>query len=272
VGNDVCIDSIGVTHGKAPADARIVSLVPSLTELLCELGLGAQIVGRTGFCIHPRETVRSIPKVGGTKDVDVEKIRQLAPTHVIVNVDENRRSIMASLAPFVGSIFVTHPVAPADNLALFAAMGFLFSRERPAAVLEERFVAALKRLQSVDDRAPAKVLYLIWRDPWMSISPDTYNARMLDLINWQSLPSAPPQRYPVIDLADYTGVVDRVLLSSEPYPFRDKHIAEVQAICGDACQVTIVDGEMLSWYGSRAIAGLDYLGTLAGSVGEICRR
>lgn len=256
---EVWIDASGVAHCKAGREARIVSLVPSLTELLCDLGLGRQIVGRTRFCIHPRETVGRIPQVGGTKDVDIAKVRELAPTHVIVNIDENRRAIVDALAAFVDDIVVTHPVAPADNLILIGAMGLLFSREQRAAALAAQFHKALERLQSLADRPPSKVLYLIWRNPWMTISPATYISRMLDLINWRSLPAAAPQRYPAIDLADYAGVVDRVLLSSEPYPFRDGHIAEIAQVFGGETEITLVDGEMLSWYGSRAIAGLDYL-------------
>ena len=95
------VDAVGTEHPVAGSDARIVSLVPSVTELLCDLGLASQLVGRTGFCIHPREVVRSIPKVGGTKDVDVDRIRELAPTHLVVNIDENRKETVEELARFV---------------------------------------------------------------------------------------------------------------------------------------------------------------------------
>ena len=105
-------DAVGTEHGVAGDDARIVSLVPSVTELLCDLGLASQLVGRTGFCIHPREIVRGIPKVGGTKDVAVERIRELAPTHVVVNIDENRKETVEELAEFVSSVVVTHPLGP----------------------------------------------------------------------------------------------------------------------------------------------------------------
>ncbi len=104
-------DAIGTLHPRDP-EARIVSLVPSLTELVCELGLAARLVGRTGFCIHPAATVRAIPKVGGTKDVNIEKIRKLAPTHVLVNIDENEKPTVDLLAQFVPHIVVTHPLAP----------------------------------------------------------------------------------------------------------------------------------------------------------------
>ncbi|MBI1942723.1 MAG: ABC transporter substrate-binding protein, partial [Betaproteobacteria bacterium] len=112
--------------------SRIVSLVPSITELVCDLGLAGELVGRTGFCIHPKEVVRKIPKVGGTKSVNLEKVRALEPSHVIVNVDENRKETADELAAFVPNILVTHPLGPLDNLALYRQIGSAFGREREA--------------------------------------------------------------------------------------------------------------------------------------------
>ena len=119
-------DAAGQRHVPAGPDARIVSLVPSLTELVFDLGLGDRLVGRTGFCVHPREALRGVPKVGGTKDVKLERIRELAPTHVLVNMDENRRETVDALAAFVPDIVVTHPNTPQDNLPLFALLGGVF--------------------------------------------------------------------------------------------------------------------------------------------------
>ncbi|HMU16063.1 MAG TPA: helical backbone metal receptor, partial [Thauera aminoaromatica] len=127
------IDAAGRLHSPAGADARIVSLVPSLTELVFDLGLGERLVGRTGFCVHPREALRAVPKVGGTKDVNLARIRELAPTHVLVNMDENRRETVDALAAFVPHIVVTHPNTPQDNLVLFALLGGVFGAEGAAA-------------------------------------------------------------------------------------------------------------------------------------------
>ena len=138
----VCTDALGVEHRRADPEFRIVSLVPSLTELLCELGLSGSIVGRTGFCIHPRETVKEIEKVGGTKDVNVQKIREMHPTHVVVNIDENTKEIADELGTFVEHIVVTHPNVPRDNIALFDTMGFIFSAEERAAYRRKRRVAS----------------------------------------------------------------------------------------------------------------------------------
>jgi ABC-type Fe3+-hydroxamate transport system substrate-binding protein len=247
------------------AEPRIVCLVPSITELLCDLGLSEQVVGRTGFCIHPWETVKKIPKVGGTKDVLMDRVRELEPTHVVVNVDENLKEDAETLAEFVPDVVVTHPQEPRDNLALYRQMGETFGREREAEELCERFEAAYARA-TAGVGALQSVLYLIWRDPWMTVAPDTYIAQTLALFGWRNQPSVlcNPEgdkgqgvRYPEVDLAECAGV-DRVLLSSEPFHFKEGHVAEVEELVPGA-EVSLIDGEMTSWYGSRAIAGLDYL-------------
>lgn len=253
---DALIDAAGIRHRPAGVDARIACLVPSITELLCDLGLGAHLVARTGFCIHPRELLRTVPKVGGTKDVQLDRLRDLAPTHVVVNIDENPREVADALANFVPHVIVTHPKAPEDNLALYRLLGGIFSREAEAEGLCADFADAWTAARG--PRAAQRVLYLVWRDPWMTVSPDTYISGTLARFNWHTEPRQAIDRYPRIDLADYRDAVDRVLLSSEPYRFRERHIAEVEAALPGA-KVSLIDGEMTSWYGSRAIRGLCYL-------------
>lgn len=235
--------------------ARIVSLVPSLTELACELGLADELVGRTGFCVHPRDIVRRIPKVGGTKSVNLEKIRSLEPTHVVLNMDENRKEDADALARFVPNLVVTHPLAPLDNVALYRQFGAAFEREREAEALCARFQAAYDGAAAA--RLPERrVLYLIWKDPWMTVSRDTYISRTLALFGLRTLPEASADRYPKLD--DLSAIdVELVLLSSEPYRFRDQHRRDVEALTGRPA--LLIDGEMTSWYGPRAIAGLAYL-------------
>jgi ABC-type Fe3+-hydroxamate transport system substrate-binding protein len=254
------IDALGRRHMPAP-DARIVSLVPSITELLCELGLAAQVVGRTGFCIHPRDTVAAIPKVGGTKDVNVEKIRRLAPTHVVVNIDENDKPVVDALAAFVPHVVVTHPNAPDDNVALARLLGGIFgaadAAERWCAAFETE-LAALRRDVNGLARGPARtVLYCIWQDPWMTVSAGTYIAAMLAELGWR-VPALGTQRYPRFAWsAELVDGVDAVLLSTEPYRFTDAHVDALEKQIG--IPVFLVDGEMMSWYGSRALAGVRYL-------------
>ena len=158
---------------------RIASLVPSLTELLFELGLGPWLVARTGFCIHPRDAVAGLPKVGGTKDVNLAKLRRLAPTHVLVNIDENRRETVDAIRAWAAAdgapapqILVTHPLAPDDNLALIDQLLGHFGGLDGVRERAERLRSALRdELDQTrpDGRALQRVLYLIWRDPWMTV-------------------------------------------------------------------------------------------------------
>jgi hypothetical protein len=239
---------------------------------MVELGLRPWLVARTGFCVHPKDALRDVPKVGGTKDVNLGKLERLAPTHVIVNVDENRRETVDALRRFVPEVIVTHPCSPQDNLGLvdlvagsFDALPGVAGRARALrAQLEVELAATLP-----DGRPPLPVLYLIWREPWMTVARDTYISRLLARVNWLTLPDSlgGPQgaaRYPVLTgdepwLAD----VRRVLLSSEPYRFTSEHIAAAQVLAPKA-RVQLVDGELLSWYGARAAAGLRYVRALAG--------
>lgn len=254
------IDAQGTLHTVAPG-ARIVSLVPSITELLCELGLAPQLVGRTGFCIHPAEQVRSIAKVGGTKDVNLEKIRRLAPTHVVLNIDENNKPDAEALAQFVPNIIVTHPLGPRDNLPLARLLGGIFGAEERAEAWCATFEQAWARLQGAPKGAPATVLYCIWQDPWMTVSSDTYIARMLAEIGWQT-PQLGSVRYPAFTWSEQLlAGIDGVLLSTEPYRFTQAHADALEKQLGKP--VHLVDGEMMSWYGSRSAAGLDYLREMA---------
>ncbi|MBC7859334.1 MAG: ABC transporter substrate-binding protein [Burkholderiaceae bacterium] len=247
-------------HAPAPG-ARIVSLVPSLTELLCELGCSAQIVGRTGFCIHPADVVAAIPKIGGTKDVNLEKIRRLAPTHLVVNIDENEKPVVDALAQFIPNVIVTHPLAPRDNLALARLMGGVFCAGQKAEAWCREFEAEYARLRAAPKGPPRSMLYCIWKDPWMSVSRDTYIANMLAEIGW-TVPQLGAARYPAFDWSPaLLEGIDGVLLSSEPFRFTEQHVDALERQIGKP--VRLVDGEMMSWYGSRATAGLRYLRQLA---------
>jgi ABC-type Fe3+-hydroxamate transport system substrate-binding protein len=256
------------------AEPRIASLVPSLTELVIALGLGERLVARTGWCIHPADVVTRIPKVGGTKTVNLGKLRRLAPTHVLVNVDENRRETVEAIRAWgeaAPEIVVTHPLDADDNLDLVARLAATFSAVPGVAGRAASLAAGLRHelaLTAPAGRAPLRVLYLIWHDPWMTVARDTYISRMLGRVNWQSLPdriggAAGAARYPTLSGEEtWLGEVERVLLSSEPFAFGAQHAAEAARMCPQA-QVEHVDGELLSWYGSRAIAGLAYLRALA---------
>jgi len=265
------VDAIGTRHAAVTTAPRIVSLVPSLTELLCDLELIGALVGRTGFCIHPRALVRGIPKVGGTKDVNVARVRELAPTHVVVNVDENEKPVVDELARFVPHVIVTHPRGPGENPALYRLLGGIFRREDKTEALCREFARAHDEAAAACAALPRQnVLYLIWRRPWMTVSRDTYISRTLALVGWDTLPADARVRYPEVDLdAELLADVDLVLLSSEPYRFRERDIDAVQKLRppGARCSVRLIDGEITSWYGSRAIRGLRELSRLRESFG-----
>jgi ABC-type Fe3+-hydroxamate transport system substrate-binding protein len=252
-------DALGKPHGRYGGTPRIVSLVPSLTELLVALGLAEHLVGRTGFCIHPRQVVRRIPKLGGTKGFKLERLRALKPTHVIVNIDENRREEVEALADFVPHVIVTHPLTARDNLDLYRLLGGVFGRETEAEELCAGFENAWTALTRQTAALPRqRVLYLIWREPWLSVARDTYISHMLAAAGWDTLPLESTVRYPEIDLHALAGAAEIVLLASEPYPFRVQHLRQLRELL-PGTQSALIDGEMVSWYGSRAIDGLRYL-------------
>ena len=267
-------DAAATVHAPAPPEARIVSLVPSITELLFDLGIGDRVVGRTTFCIHPRDGVAKVPRVGGTKTPRLDRIRALEPTHVIVNVDENRREDADALVAFVPNVIVTHPLGPRDNPALYRLVGGIFADDETTEHLCRAFERALSTLESATRDLPERrVLYLIWRDPWMTVSRDTYVSRALSLVNFTTTPGGVgrERRYPEITLTpELLDDADLVLLSSEPFPFKERHAAEVRARAGARCPgIEFFDGEMASWYGSRAIRAMDYLARFAAGLGGV---
>lgn len=251
--------------------------MPSLTELAVELGLAGHLVARTGFCVHPAAALEHVPKVGGTKDVDLTALRRQAPTHVLVNVDETRLETVATLRSWSPAphVVVTHPCRPEHNLELVDQLAATFAavpgvRER-AAALKSALAFELGAI-GPEGRTPCRVLYLIWRRPWMTVARDTYLSAMLARVGWATLPEVEggptgAARYPTLRGDEpWLATVDRVLLSSEPYRFDERHVAEAQALAPHA-KVQLVDGELLSWYGPRAVAGLRYLRGLADDCG-----
>ena len=259
-------DAIGLRHTRfhSPARLRIACLVPSITETLFALGLGDRVVARTGFCIHPADGVREVPKVGGTKDVNVAKLIATEPTHVIVNIDENRKDTVDHLRRVIPNVVVTHPLVPEDNARLFALLGHICSADDAALALTRDLAAALADARNVGAMTAAEaVLYLIWKNPWMTVSRDTYVSAMLATVGWKTLPLQAERRYPEI-AADDTAwqTAERILLSSEPYLFDEGHVSALQRDLQLTQPVALIDGEMTSWYGVRAIAGLRYLADL----------
>ncbi len=263
-------DAAGVDHEPAGGDVRIVSLVPSITELLFDLGLGGRVVGRTAFCVHPEGLVKRARNVGGTKTVKLDRIRDLNPTHVIVNIDETPKDVADEIAATGCAVVVTHPMEPRDNIALYRLMGGLFGRARQAEALCARFEDALATLlRSAEGLPKRSVLYLIWKKPWMTVSRDTYIARTLSLVGWRTVGHDAHVRYPAVDITPaLLRRTDVVLFASEPFPFTETHMEAFAGAypCRDV-RLAAIDAQMVSWYGSRAIAGLRYLKDFAAGIG-----
>jgi len=226
----------------------IVCLVPSLTELLFDLGLGQQLIGRTRFCIHPEERVKHVPIVGGTKNPRLDKILKLSPDLVITNREENRKEDVKELSGSL-DVMVTNISSIEDALLAIYDIG-------KTCGAADKADSMIKKIRYELDIVPVEplqnVAYFIWREPWMPVGSDTYIHSVLS--HWKLVNAYGSQtRYPKTTL-DELGekAPDLILLSSEPYPFKEKHREEVEAACPDS-RVLLVDGEWFSWYGSRML-------------------
>jgi ABC-type Fe3+-hydroxamate transport system substrate-binding protein len=243
--------------------------VPSITELVVALGLADRLVARTQFCIHPAEALTSIAAIGGTKKAHLPKLKALAPTHAILNVEENTREMEAAIREFVPHVIVTYPKRPEDNPPLYRLLGGIFGKEAEAEALAAKFDIAYRRLAALRPALPARrVVYFIWKQPWMGLSRDTYIANMLALVNWRVLGHRDGVDYPELELTPaFLAEADLLLFSTEPYAFTPADLDEFAREY--ACpreKLRLIDGEYVSWYGPRAIAGLDYIGEFAQAI------
>lgn len=228
--------------------SRIISLVPSLTELLIDLGLKDNIVGRTRFCVHPNDAVDKIPIIGGTKNPRLDKIRAQSPDYILANKEENRQKDIEDLARDF-HVRLTDIATIEDALITINQLGEELGVTEKATGLAQK----ISEILSHRPREPRlSVAYFIWKNPWMTVGHDTY---IHDVLNHWRLDNVfgDRRRYPEItfsELADRQP--DLVLLSSEPYPFREKHIAEVEKQVPDT-RILLVEGEWFSWYGSHML-------------------
>ncbi|GAB3561638.1 helical backbone metal receptor [Spirosoma luteolum] len=231
---------------------RIVSVVPSQTELLFTLGLDAEVVGLTKFCIHPADRVRTKTVVGGTKTLDLARIDALQPDLILANKEENTRAQIEELQERY-PVHVTDMITLPDALAMIRTVGALVGRADAAHALAGQLARDL-----VPPVVTAlRVAYLIWRRPYMAAASQTFIDAMLHAAGFQNA-FADRERYPVLTADELTAArPDLVFLSSEPYPFASRHRAELAACCPDA-RVLLVDGELFSWYGSRLLHAAPY--------------
>ena len=247
-------DQIGRTLEFNQPPRRIVSLVPSLSELLYTLELEKEVVGITRFCVHPSHWRRSKQRIGGTKQVNIDAVRALAPDLVIASKEENIREQVEAIAGFA-PVWVSDINNMSEALAAIHQLGVICNREAASRTLVHAIRNGFHRLRQYPVLIPAA--YCIWKDPYMVAGGDTYINDMLEWCSFTNVFAQQP-RYPTITLEQLSQTDCRLLLlSTEPYPFRQYHLPELQAQL-PGIRIELVDGEMFSWYGSRMLQAADY--------------
>jgi len=236
---------------------KIVSIVPSQTELLFDLGLDQEIIGLTKFCIHPIEKFAERTKVGGTKKLNIDLIKDLKPDLIIGNKEENTQSDIEELSEHF-PIWMSDIFTLDDAMKTIAEIGALVDREPEASYLNHLISAGFNDLKTLalQHGIDKKIAYLIWRKPYMVAGKNTF---IDDILLTNGMTNVIREaRYPSVTLHQLKALnCELVLLSSEPYPFGEKHIEEIQTVIPDA-KIMLVDGEMFSWYGSRLVKAVQY--------------
>ena len=226
---------------------KIISLVPSISELLYELNLAKETVGITKFCIHPSIVYHTKEKIGGTKNLQIEKIKCLQPDLIIANKEENTKEqveILARLFP----VYLTDVNNYEEAIKMIEDVGKITSRVADAVQLTKVIQSGFNLIKKPFKQI--KTVYFIWKDPYISVGGDTFINDMMSRLGLQNI-FGHYKRYPEVTLQNVISAKPQlILLSSEPYPFKQKHITEIQAYLPNT-KILLVDGEMFSWYGSR---------------------
>ncbi|UII29247.1 helical backbone metal receptor [Fulvivirga maritima] len=244
-------------EGKRPRCPKIISLVPSITELLYHLDIQNQIVGVTKFCIHPKSFTKSIPKIGGTKNFKFDVIDKLKPDLIIGNKEENYKEGIEHLQNKY-SVLLTDIKTIPEAIQMISDIGAITNRNDQAENIIDQINQGLLNLQKKEAK---KVLYLIWNNPYMAAGGDTYISHVMETLGWENALKNVP-RYPTLTPKKIAALKpDLILLSSEPFPFKEKHKKELEAVIPTS-KIHLVDGEMFSWYGSRIIQALSYFNKL----------
>ncbi|MAZ71967.1 MAG: cobalamin-binding protein [Flavobacteriaceae bacterium] len=238
---------------------RIISLVPSQTELLFDLGLRDKIVGITKFCVHPKELRKNKSIVGGTKQVDFKKISALAPDIIICNKEENTKEMVARLET-IAPVWVSDIYTIEDTLEMICQFGTLFSVEEKAGEIAEAIITELQAFKNFMGSKPTqKVAYVIWKNPYMVAGQNTFINHLLHLNKFENIFNHKDSRYPQIRMEEL-DTADTVLLSTEPFPFKNDDVDQLKNALSK--KVHLVDGEYFSWYGSRLLEAFSYFKTL----------
>ena len=246
-----------ITFQKTPE--RIISLVPSQTELLVDLGLKSKLVGITKFCVHPKGLLKEVAVVGGTKQLHYDRIKALKPDIIICNKEENTPEIVEECGK-IAAVWVSDIYTLEDSLDMILSLGEIFKVcERTSEICEKIVAEAHKFSVSIQSSPKKKVAYLIWKKPYMVAGRNTFINAMLELNNFENVLSEENSRYPEIQISTLKSA-DLVLLSSEPFPFKESDIMELKKAL--QTEVLLVDGTYFSWYGSRLQNAFTYFRTL----------
>ncbi len=244
---------------------RIISLVPSQSELLWYLGLQEELVGITKFCIHPNEMFEKVARIGGTKTVKFDAIKKLNPDLIIANKEENEQEQIEELCKDY-PVWISDIYNLTDALNMIKQIGMITNREENAgelvATIKEKYDSFKKQVPiTIGMRSKSKekkVAYLIWKNPYMVAGSKTFITEMLSECGFTNVFKDEKSRYPEVTTQNLIDKKpDFIFLSSEPYPFKEKHIEELKAQLPNT-KIMLVDGEMFSWYGSRLLYAFDY--------------
>jgi len=251
-----CTDQIGRKINTNEIPSRIVSLVPSQTELLFDLGLNDEVVGITKFCIYPEQWYKQKRKIGGTKSPNFDVIKSLSPDLIIGNKEENKEEDIIALEK-IAPVWVSNVNSLDDALEMINNLGDLVGRKYKARRIVENI---RKEFSNLKWSTPRKVIYFIWKDPYMVAGKNTFIDAMLSAMGWENIITQ--SRYPEwkFEILNYEHP-DLILLSTEPYPFKEKDLYDFSRKFPKA-KVILVNGEYFSWYGSRIMNSPNYFKTL----------
>lgn len=248
---------------EGPSPRRIVSLVPSLSESLFSLGLGERVVGVTDWCVHPAAAVEPLPKVGGTKDPDIDAIARLTPDLVIANHEENTERTVRHLRERGLTVWVTYPQTVREGAEVLEALAGLGASPAVREEICSGVWTAVREAEANPPAHPTRVFCPIWRDPWMAVGSDTYADGLLRLCGGTNVFASTDgndRRYPKVSLDDVAAAQPEViLLPDEPYAFAAADAAELAGLSVPAAsqgRIHLIDGTLVSWYGPRIEAAI----------------
>lgn len=258
-------DALGREVTVPSPPGRVVSLIPSVTEICFALGAGEQVVGVTRFCTEPPAGVAGKVRVGGEKDPDLDRIARLRPDLVIANVEENRKADVEALAAAGIPVYVIYPRTVTEGAGLLRTLGELLGASGAGEALAgdvEQALGEVSRLRR--GRAPVRVFCPIWKNPWMACNGDTYVHDVLVTCGGENITADRPERYPRVALEEVAAAAPEViLLPDEPFRFAPKHIPLFHAFPGIPAlrngRIHCIDGKWISWYGPRMVEALPAL-------------